>query len=99
MGGLLASDVVTMDEKKAILEYLGAADNLEEQTLSRASEFAENQGAVFQALADILQRHTNPPEDIIPQQPVSEPQSPAGSGGDAGGNSVVDQVLSSMIGS
>lgn len=79
------------------MEYLGSVDKLSEAHLAEASGKAQQEGLVFQALTDILQRHTNKPEEEVPQQPVSEPQGAPGPYGDAGGASIVDKVLSSML--
>ena len=83
--------MVTEEEKGAILDYLGGAETLDEESLSRASELSVNKSEDLAALLEQLQRHDYKPEEEIPAQPVTEPQSPAGA-------ELVQGIVSKMMG-
>ena len=77
LSSLLASKLVSEEEKNAILNYLGGVETLDEDAIDSASDLADNKEAVVQALMDIMQKHDVKPLEEIPAQPVSEPQDSA----------------------
>jgi hypothetical protein len=78
LSSLLAQKTITDEEKDAILDFLGGAGTLDDEAIQNASKLAENEGAVLDALMDMQQQHAVKPPEETPKQPVSEPQSPAG---------------------
>ena len=72
LGDLLSRKVITEDERGAMLEFLGSADNTDAESLQAVANLAQNNELVFDTLANgILQKHDYRPAELPDTVPLS----------------------------
>lgn len=72
LDGLLANKTISQDERDSIINYIAAADTMDDEAIAEAGSLATERDQVIDALAKTINRHVGPQEEFEPTQPLVE---------------------------